>query len=183
VPGAKRKRKVISKLTATDHERVNALVDKALLAGKAPVGVTVYAELDDLARRNSDGQWVEGVLKTLAIERLDDWSKDREREQGSNVNLGSRVAFVADTRSARVRVYTKDGVAFAWQHEFWWRADWDRLAQMIQLGVAQQDTLGEKVAAMRRVYALKDRYPMAKNGEEACSLMGLSVEAYLASAP
>lgn len=183
MPGAKRKRTVISKLAHVDRDRVNGLIDEALLAGQAPVGATVYAKLDDTAARDGEGSWAVGVMKTLAIERLDGWGKDRQREQGSSVNLGARVAFVADTRSARVRVYTKDGVAFAWQHEFWWRADWDRLAQMIQLGVAQQDTLGEKVAAMRRLYELKDRYPTAKNGEEACAMMGLTVEAFLASTP
>jgi hypothetical protein len=166
-----------------DYERVTVLVDQAILDGHDPVGETVYAELDRVARNETGGEWATGAKKLLTIERLDLWGKDRAREQGSLVNIGGSEAFVSDTRSHRVRVYTEDGVIFAWQHELWWRADWDVLAQMIQLVAAQQDTLGEKLAGMRRGYALRDSHPEACNVEEACARMGVSVEAFLASEP
>jgi len=176
----------VTKLAIGDQQRLNGLVDAELAKGCNWVGTAVYGELDQLAKHSQtrgDRQFADRVLKLLTIERLDLYGKEREREVGSLVNLGSAQAFVSDARSHRVRVYTKNGVTFAWQHEIWWLADWEVLGRMIQTTVAQRDTLDEKSAAMRRGYALRDRFPDAKNVEEACAKLGMTVETFLASKP
>ena len=183
MPGAKRRRNVITKLGKDDQDRVNGLVDRALEDGYDPVGETVYAELDDLAKHGSDGAWALGAMKVLTIERLDAWGKDRARQQGSLVNLGDTQAFLSDTRSHRVRIYTTDGIAYAWQHEFWWQVPWDVLDQMIVIVASQGDVLREKEAAMRRGRALQDDYPESVSVEDACDVMGMTVEEFLASSP
>lgn len=183
MPGAQRPRKTITQLSVEDQSELNVLVDNALKAGHGRVGATVYPDLEKTAALAAGGEWAERTMKTLLIERLDIWGKERAREQGSLVNLGGRSAFISDVRSHRVRVYERDGVVFAWQPEIWWAVDWDVLATIIQAAVAQRNVADEKIAGMRRGLALRDRVKSARNVAEACAALGLSVEAFLASPP
>lgn len=179
--GAKRKRKFITHLPARLRDHVMNLVDDALCTVTSHVGAAVYAELEAVARKDPAGQWALHAMKMLTIERLDEWAKQRQREEGTVISVGDKRVFVSDTRAHRVRVYDQNGVVFAWQNGLWWKEDWAVLAQMIQTLVAQGATLDEKVAGMRRGYALKDDYPSAKNVEEACAMRGVTVEQFLAA--
>jgi hypothetical protein len=170
-------------MSVQDQAELNKLVDDALNNGADKVGPVVYRELQSLAAMSGTGQWADRALKVLTVERLDVWGKERQRELGSMVDIGGKKVFISDVRSHRVRVYDRDGVVFAWQHEMWWEVSWDVLGQMIQILAAQQAVADEKLAAMRRGYALKDDYPQAKNVDEACSLLGQTVEEFLGSAP
>lgn len=188
MPGARRPRRHITRLTRPDQEALNQRFDAALAARPIQddrVGSDVYAELKTSAASSAmtEAAQADRILKTLAIERLDTWGKDRARETGTLVNIGGKKTFVSDARSSRVRIYTTNGTVIAWQSEFWWGVDWDQLAAMIQDTMAQGAVLGDKLAAMRRGYALKDRFPGATNVQEACALMSITVEQFMASAP